>query len=373
MMSEPATILVIDDDEFLLTVYEEYLNSAGYLTNLASGADQAFSILQQNTPTLILMDVEMPQMDGYSLCRQIKQMPDLAQSPVIFVSARDTLEDRLEAFDAGGEDFIDKPADPKVLLRKIKLAIDAKCQREHLVKEKESYEQMAMTFLDSMGESGVLQNFMRHSFNFEEYQPLLEAALGSAKDMGLECHIQLRYPAGIISRSLNGALNPLEESVLEQVTQLGRLFHFKKRMVVNYEGVTILILNVPDDADIAGRIRDNIAILAESADGFLKTITLRKQVHARAEKLKLANHIARQSIDTLRQKYQQQQINTRMLLQKLIEETENTFIHLGLTDNQEHILSSTMERNSEKILNLFNVGVELEEQFNTIVKALGPE
>jgi hypothetical protein len=151
------------------------------------------------------------------------------------------------------------------------------------------------------------------------------------------------------------------------------LFQFKKRLVTNFERITILIVNMPDNAEAAGRIRDNIAILAEIADAFVKAISLRIAAQASTEKINSANLSAGAAIKVLREKYRAQQAETRMLQHDLIDKVEKTYIYLGLTDGQEHRITEVLRQCSERILELFEQSDELEKQFSIIVDALKPE
>ena len=274
---------------------------------------------------------------GYRHARH-ERLRDLSQfarygknMPVIFLSVCDSLDDRLAAFDAGGDGFLSKPADSQVLLRKVKLLMQAKAVRDQLASEKDSFESMAMTVLDSMGESDVLQNYTRANFECPEYASLLENILQTTQHLGLECHIQFRTPFGSISCTHGGQkTSPLEESILMQIATMGRLFQFKKRLVTNFERITILIVNMPESAELAGRIRDNIAILAEIADAFDKLISLRQESKASAARINKANQTAGAAIEVLRDQYRFQQVETRMLQLDLIERVEKHIFILGL-------------------------------------------
>jgi CheY-like chemotaxis protein len=363
-------LLIVDDDpitcEVLYAALSDHFNIK--ITNSGEECLQAIGDFQ---PKLVILDIDMPGINGYETCRRLRESKH--DMPVIFLSACDSLEERLEAFDSGGNDFLTKPTDHQLILRKAQLAIKAKMDKDQIASEKDSYEQMAMTFLDSMGESGVLQNFTRLNFDCPDYATLLTNTLQACQHLSLQCHIQLRFPGGSLSCTPDGKAGPLEESVLTQVASLGRLFQFKKRLVTNYEHVTIIILNMPDNTDIAGRIRDNIAVLAEITEAFVNAITLRAESATSAERIRKANLSAGSAIEILRAKYRNQQIETRLLQDDLIHEVEKTYIHLGLTDSQEFSISEVLYKNAEKILFLFEQSEEFEAQFAIILNALKPE
>lgn len=368
---DKKTVLIVDDDSIICEVLNAALD-AEYNVITAHSGEECLSRVEEYKPVLIILDIDMEGMNGYDTC--IKLRAEQHTMPVIFLSSCDSLDERLKAFDAGGDDFLSKPTDNQIILRKVQMAIQAKAARDALLNEKDSFESMAMIFLDSMGESGTLQNYTRANFECPDYKTLLDNTLQTTRHLGLECHIQLRLPDGSISCTPNGqTTGPLEESILTQASTMGRLFQFKKRLVTNFENITILIVNMPDNVEVAGRIRDNIAILAEIADAFVKSITLRQHAQASTERINRANLSAGSAIEILRQKYRAQQVETRMLQHDLIEQVEKTYIYLGLTDKQEQLVTDVMKKCSERILELFEQSDELEKQFSIIADALKPE
>jgi DNA-binding response OmpR family regulator len=363
-------VLVVDDDAIICEVLEMALGEHFEVKSVNSGED-CLQVIGDFQPKLVILDIEMAGIDGYETCRMLRESGNTV--PVIFQSSRDSLSERLEAFDSGGDDFLTKPVDCQIVLRKTEMAIKARAERDSIAGEKASFEQMAMAFLDSMGDSGVLQNYTRENFNCPDHATLLENTMQATRNLGLECHIQLRFSGGVLSVTPAGRANPLEESVISQVSSMGRLFQFKKRLVTNYEHITIIIMNMPDSDEVAGRIRDNIAILAEIADEFVKGISLRLDSAANIALIRQANETATAAIKSLQNSYREQQIETRMLQNELIDEVEKSYSYLGLTAEQENSVSQVMKVSSDKILKLFEHGEEFEKQFAIILRALTPK
>ena len=113
------TLLVVDDVPDNLDVMVELLSS-DYLVKVASSGERALKILEQGKiPDLILLDVMMPEMDGFEVCRQIKANPATADVPVIFLTAMSEATDVTKGFAVGAVDFVTKPADPPILKARI--------------------------------------------------------------------------------------------------------------------------------------------------------------------------------------------------------------------------------------------------------------
>lgn len=112
------TILVVDDIAANRNLLGATLEPRGYEVLLASNGLGALKAARRTRPNLILMDVNMPEMDGYEACRQLKESPGLAEIPVIFITANDDPESLVKGFRAGGVDYITKPfKDEEVLMR----------------------------------------------------------------------------------------------------------------------------------------------------------------------------------------------------------------------------------------------------------------
>jgi signal transduction histidine kinase len=114
----PPRILLVDDDPFSHELTRAVLDPVYQLFAVASGAE-CLAALENLAPEVILLDVEMPEMDGYTLCKIIKQNPATADLPIIFLSAQERSLDKVRAFDAGGIDYITKPFQRAELLVRI--------------------------------------------------------------------------------------------------------------------------------------------------------------------------------------------------------------------------------------------------------------
>jgi CheY-like chemotaxis protein len=97
-------ILVVDDDKISHAFIKRALLTRFVLTHTFSG-EEALRLLAIEKPDLVLLDVEMPGLNGYAVCEQIKANPETADIPVLFLSARDELRDRIQGFDVGADDY----------------------------------------------------------------------------------------------------------------------------------------------------------------------------------------------------------------------------------------------------------------------------
>jgi two-component system cell cycle response regulator len=112
-------VLVVEDDDDQRTIVMNQLSEAGYRTHAAASGREARSAARAIGPSVILLDIEMPEMDGYSVCRELKADPGLATVPVIFMTTRARLDDRIAGLTLGADDYLIKPVDPRELIMRI--------------------------------------------------------------------------------------------------------------------------------------------------------------------------------------------------------------------------------------------------------------
>lgn len=112
-------VLVVEDDEDQCTIVTSQLAEAGYRTHAVRSGDEVLRAARAIAPAVILLDIEMPGMDGYSVCRELKADPELASLPVVFVTTRAQLDDRLAGLTLGADEYLVKPVDPRELILRI--------------------------------------------------------------------------------------------------------------------------------------------------------------------------------------------------------------------------------------------------------------
>src|SRR5215218_8852878 len=104
-------VLVVEDDRVLQDLVAELLLEAGYDVTTASDGDDALKVAREQLPDLVLLDVTMPRLDGYAVCREIKATGPTAP-PVIFLTAHGNVSDRVAGLDLGAVDYLVKPFNP---------------------------------------------------------------------------------------------------------------------------------------------------------------------------------------------------------------------------------------------------------------------
>jgi len=131
MTEARATILAVDDTPANLSLLSGLLNK-NYRVQLAPSGPKALELARRQPPDLVVLDIMMPDMDGYEVCRQLKQDPLTADVPVLFLTALSRPEDETRGFEVGGADFIQKPFNAMTVLARVRAQLDLKAWRDAL-------------------------------------------------------------------------------------------------------------------------------------------------------------------------------------------------------------------------------------------------
>ncbi len=128
------TVLVVDDEPFNLSLMDEVLNKY-YTIQKASSGPQALEFAFANPPDLMLVDVLMPNMDGFEVCRRLKKNPETMHVPVIFVTAKNEIKDEELGFAVGASDFIHKPISAPIVAARVRTHLKIKFLQDYLRSE----------------------------------------------------------------------------------------------------------------------------------------------------------------------------------------------------------------------------------------------
>ena len=132
MIHAPSyTVLIVDDVVANLSLLIEQLLSEGYQIRVAESGESALRRVQASRPDIVLIDVNMPGMDGFETCRRLKAEPEMAEVPVLFLTVASDMNDKARGFEAGGVDYITKPVDQLEVLLRVRTHLElARLRRE---------------------------------------------------------------------------------------------------------------------------------------------------------------------------------------------------------------------------------------------------
>ena len=369
-MSIKPEILLVEDDDFAAVVASEML-AADYDVRHLDGGQAALDSLNQGAPDLVLLDVEMPGMSGYEVCRAMRDDSALGDLPVIFLSGRVTEEDRLAGYEAGGDDYLTKPVSADELRSKIKLALANHAERRRLKADLSNAFSTAMTAMTSAAEIGRVLQFLRTSFSCPDYASLCSEVLNTLGAYGLEASVQIRGQQEAISFGPKGPCSPLEASVLTTMSSHGRLFEFGSRTSCSYEHITIIVKSVArDDPERHGRMKDNLAWLAEGADARVVAVDSAAAMVKQHAALSQLTASTRKALQGIEQSHRSQAVKSSRIFQDLQKNFTRSTLTLGITHSQEEELAEMLQHASSQAQALYDEGLEIGTHLENLLKQL---
>jgi CheY-like chemotaxis protein len=252
-------ILVVDDQAANLRSLETILGVSYRVSTAANGVEALYRVSQAQ-PDLILLDVDMPFMDGLSVCRKLKADPATSAIPIIFVSALSRLEERLSGYRVGADDYVAKPYDVEELLVKVRIALN---NRYDLEAARKRAEQMHGDLADSLStchELDTLRQFAGYAFECSDLRSLGDRLLETFDRFGLRVIVRLIDNGHYFSHA--GEVGALDREMMEAMYDKGRLIDFGHRTLINANHVSVLVRNMPVHAPARyRRWKENINLL----------------------------------------------------------------------------------------------------------------
>ena len=363
MSVDKKHVLIVDDSANDIHVLMENLKQ-DYAVLAATSGDKALQLANKDPhPDVILLDVVMPNMDGYETCRRLKADPLSRDIDVIFVSAYDTTEEKLAGYEAGASDYLIKPVQSKELLQKVKLAIKNREVRDAISAEKDMAMKTAMTAMFNAGEQGVVLDLMRRSCEVVSIEDLARLIVEAAGNYGLECSVQIRSSWQLVNASSAEPMSPLEKELMLRLKDSGRIREAGKRFIANFGDISLLVKNMPEDDDKRGRLRDHLAVMFEGAEARLKALETEAE-------LAMVVRESNQALKDIQAMQALQKERAVQIMDDVMKSVEDSFMSYGLTEEQEKLLLLVVQAGVNRSLDNFELGLAIDEKLQTIVDRL---
>ena len=370
-MNHQYTIFNVDDVEASRLMIESMFGHIFKVESFASG-EACVQRMAEQLPDLFLLDVDMPGMDGFTLCRQIKGQFASSTVPVIFVSALDDLESQLSGYDAGGDDFIAKPFRFSELKHKVEVLRRIAEDKSTLQHQLDDSALLTDLVLSNLDEYAVLIKFLRSLNDCAGFRDVADAILAMLQSYKLEGALQFRLPEFEITLNQAGEVRPLEASIINQVRCMGTVAEFKTRAAFNFERVSVLVNNMPvADPDMCGRLRDHLAIAVETVDAkLLALLEHQDNAETKTEMATLLQALGT-TVRTFGEKYEKARYRGSETTRLLQADLDVSFAHLGMSEEHEQSIKNIVQGRADELVNIFDFGAETEQALNDLSQRLG--
>jgi len=367
-MSSKSKILVVDDNVTNVTLLERALEH-DYIIEKAYGGKDALDILREKIFDIVLLDVNMPDYDGYKVCKLVRQSSANKNIPIIFISALTELGDKLKGYEAGGQDYIEKPVKIPELIQKVELAISNSKEIEKLNEQVSYATQTAMTALTNNSEQGIIISFMELTFQADHIHELIKALTDSISQYSIDCCVQVRTQGQNVNASTSKIdISRLENDLLEKTVNAERIVTLGKRGLFNSPRVSILVRNMPtEDQALYGRLVDHLAVIVVAADARCKHIEMQEnKIGSRNKALDQVVEIADEEIEKLQGQFNSFREEARRIMSELHADIEDSLVEFKLTEKQEDHFYRILGQGENEVNELLELGVVVEESLGRI-------
>ncbi len=368
-MSDRALILCVDDEPVNLMILEELLQDSYELTSAKSG-EGCLQQVELQKPDLILLDVNMPDIDGLETCARLKAEPETADIPIIFVSALASQEELMAGYEAGGDDYITKPFSEEILQKKIEIVLASQQSKQELKSISDEAVAALQSNLSLTDELGMVVKFLHQCQTAETLDELAHNVFDCLREFELDSSLLiLDEPENRIWFS-DDIDRPMESQILESLRGQDRVVSFGTRLAFSSDHATILVRNLPTTRERVDRVREHLSILIEALDTRIHAMQSQKLLDERRDLLSRVLQAARENLDQLDELHQRHKARSAEILATMSKSLDKALLQLELTEKQQASLNRIIATSAEQCESMHDDGLEIDEQFRAIIEEL---
>lgn len=323
--------------------------------------------LEERQPDIVVVGASLPGVDPLEFCRALKN--DWTDIRVcLTLGAADV--GRLEVAPEIADELWGHPVTADELVRRVLAALRQCATDRELKTQLRGSQQVAMTAMSSMGELGVVLRFLSDCFAKDNYENVAEGLLSALDQYGYAGACQIHGSGFRITRVSGSDDAGASEDAMTKLSTVGRIFEFKSRMVVNYPNVTLMVLNLGQDAEVRGRARDNLAMLAEGAQARVISLMLEHDNRRKRDGIGYAlteiRDMALSLEDTQRAAFDQ----GSQSLNEAIMEFYHSFVGMGLSESQESRILDRLDILRDHVRALASAGSDAARKLQAVSRSL---
>lgn len=370
----PANILVIDDDKFIHKVITRSLESVGFTVECALDGKTGIMKAQEYNVDIILLDVEMPGDNGYEVCEKIRQISELNDVAIVFLSSQSTLRERLQGYEVGADDYLTKPFEKEHLIARLKVLEKYQSERRELKAQFKLAQKTALVAMTGTNEISLVMLFMEKSMAHITINETMNSLLETAQKLSIECCLCInREDQGEETQwfSSNNSISPIEKELVELSDKSQRFMDFGCRTVVHFNPVSMLVKNMPlEDMDRYGRLKDLLPVLLSIVNTKLSSIKTYEALIEQSKELQHSFTGIRKNLFSLASTLVENRELSSSLSINAVNDLSMKLMSMGLETDQESYILELIEASFTDTLEAVDIGKQLRSSFTFILNNL---
>jgi CheY-like chemotaxis protein len=370
MIQTAATILIIDDSSTSRKFTNRALTSH-YSIEEANNALNGLKIAEKLLPDAIVMDVEMPGMNGYAACEQLRRSTCTQHIPVVFISSLSTLRSRMQGYEAGGDDFLVKPFEKEELLTKLQLLIKQHNAQEMLSHQADDAQKTAYQAMSGNHELGQAMLFIEQCQDIKQFSGLAKLLFQFAANLGINCSLLIRGYNDEHRFSCRDHMPPLESELIHLLRDDNRFHDFGSRTQINFPQLSLLVKNMPlDDMDRYGRIKDLLPSLLGTLNARVIALNTEHALEQQTLALMASFNTIQNNLQDLGCLLHNKHQASADIMQNMLNSLAERLPSMGLEDDQETYILNHIESAIESSEEVANDAEHITETFDAVLTDL---
>lgn len=368
-MATKKQVMVVDDDEIALIIMREFLQDT-YDIIEAESAASCLEKLESCAPDIFLFDIQMPEKDGFELCENIRHEPRFRATPILFISAAETEQNLVRAFEVGGNGFLEKPVKKEKIRALVGLKISQQAELAAVQKSQEEAMKVAMEAMTTSSELGQLIQFVKDLDEDRTLEDVAKRLCGVIESFGLSASAVVLAQKPIYA---NCTAESPEAKLLSKACRIKeRIVSQGIRSIIRSDTIAFLVNEMPiDDESRYGRFKDNLVVLASICDGRLKQLIAQQVVEQQRSKvLSRVIKITEEQLQNFGNKLSEHEQMSTEVIGNMLTELETKLFNLGLEEDQEAQLMAVAYEVHKKMELMTDDYQSLEGELGKILESL---
>ncbi|AHK17794.1 two-component system response regulator [Thalassolituus oleivorans] len=296
-----------------------------------------------------------------NVCRQLKDTPSVADTPIVILARDSALDSKMAYYDAGCDDYVNSESMSELQARLMRVIFN-KVANDQLKQQLQQANEMAFIAMSDTSDLGVNVQFLLDVNTCDNLDELGMRVFKSLQSYGINCSLQIRGRHTVKNMEANGMAKEMESVLLQECKDKGRYVDFGRRSIMNYGSVSLLVKNMPmNDDKKYGAIKDNVFSLLQGADARVKALD---NLESLAMESLLVKRMAGQMRDLMKDvdsSYKGVMKDIADVVETMADGVESSIQFLGMDERQELALQKIMETGIVDTNRIFNQGMRMDE------------